>query len=271
MATSTTKTQIEIPATDTLVDVPKRAFVFLNAIGTQPSIRAAMFANSYTDADHTEGWDLLRKAAGGEFSIEHLEIGPSAAAVKALDAADEVLLHRAHAVLVRGFASQVEFLFQDLAPTQGPAAVLGVLKFLDRLDVLEKGRKGSEADDKKAVDALATRGIDAAERARLRKLVDEAQKAGPVPAPDPNAVQSDEEHEKNLAALYAWYASWTEIAQAVITNRRDRILLGIAKRRKSERVTAPSPVPAPAAASTTESESTGKVQSIGRKRAETAA
>lgn len=233
MATSTTVTSIEVPTTATLVDVPRRAFAFLNAIGTQPGIYQLLCTAGYTEAEHGEGWRRLQKASGGQFLSAPLLAGRANDAIRELDDQDESLLHRAHAALVNRFSAQAEFVFSDLAPTQGPAAVLGVVTFLDRLDALEAGRDGTSDDDKKAIAFLATRGIDASERKRLRDLVALAQSAPPLPAPIPNMIQSNTEHEKALAELYVWYAEWVEIARVVVSRRADQIMLGIARRRSS--------------------------------------
>ena len=98
-------------------------------------------------------------------------------AVRALDEWDELGFHKAHAALTRRFPEQAEFIFNDLTAAQGPGAVLAIMKFLDRLDVLEKGtgRDATHDADLKALELLSARGIDATERARLRDLIAVAQ------------------------------------------------------------------------------------------------
>ena len=220
---------VEIPGTRTLVDTPKRAFTFLRALGKDSRLRSIMKKYAYTQDDHLEGWRLLFKASGSE-SEQIVSESPAATAIRELDAWDEAGFHTAHAALARRFPSQAEFVFHELAPTQGPAAVLGVKKFLDRLDVLEKGDGRSETHDadQKAIETLAARGFDAGERARLRTLVEIAQ-SEPSHPPAPSAADS---HQEDLAALHAWYMEWTEVARAVVSARADRITLGVSRRKK---------------------------------------
>jgi hypothetical protein len=54
-----------------------------------------------------------------------------------------------------------------------------------------------------------------------------------------NACELEATRTKGLAALYAWYSEWTEIAREVVTKGADKIVLGIAKRRASETATTP--------------------------------
>jgi hypothetical protein len=227
MAPSIHVTNPEAPGARTLADASKRAFTFLRTLGTNTAIRALMNEHGYTQDDHLEGWRLLFAASGS--GSDSLVKAPAAIAIRELDAWDEAGFHKAHAALGRRFPDQAAFVFEDLAPTQGPTAVIGVKKFLDRLDALEKGdgRDATRTVDLEAIAALAKRGFDQAERARLRALVETAQTdpaAAKAPLPTPS-------REEDQLALYAWYQEWVEVARAVVTLRSDRILLGIARRK----------------------------------------
>lgn len=250
---------VEIPGEHTLSRVPMRAFTFLATLGTQLSIRATMKAHGYTQEDHLEGWRLLLKVTGSGSDLgQSVGAVASAEAMRELDSWDEVGLHTAHAALARRFPAQAAFLFDDLAPTQGRAAVLGVAKFLDRLDVLEKGdgRTATHDEDKKAVDLLASRGFTAEERTRLRALVDAAQSEPEIPQALVTAEARAEAEQKDLEALYAWYAEWTEIAHAVIDRRADLIALGLAKRKAGSDDGTDTGTTAPAVTTTSPSAST---------------
>lgn len=234
MATST-KSSIDVsPAT--LNDIPRRAFAFLNTLGTQISVRATLNDHGYTEEDHTEGWRLLHQASGSSSVTAATNVAPAAAAIRELDGSDEVIFHKAHAALTRKFPEQADFVFADLAPSAGPTAVLGVVKFLDRLDVLEKGdaRPETKDVDKAAIDTLTARGVGPDERARLRKLTELAQSSPIIPSlTSAKTAEAEAAHMNDLKELYAWYAQWTEVARAVVTRRADLILLGMARRKRT--------------------------------------
>lgn len=255
MATSNVL-NIEIPGPQTLNDVPKRAFAFLHALGTSLNVRAIMKSHGYTQEDHLEGWRLLTKTSGPNGNLGGMRVATSDA-IAELDAWDEIGFRKAYATLARRFPDQAKLVFDDLAASQGPSCVVGIVKFLDRLDILEKGpgRTATQDTDKQALELLAKRGIDTAERARLRALVDAAQAEPELPLGAKTVDELNETRTRDLVALYAWYTEWAEIARAVISRRNERIALGIAKRRKSDRSqnaetegtvgTAPAPTAAP--------------------------
>ncbi len=233
MAASFTS-QTVVPQIQTLNETPKRVLAFLTALGTQFTLRALMKSHGYTQDDHLEGWRLLIKASGsGPEGFAPLRAA-AADAIAELDAWDEVGFHKAHAALRRRHPVQAAFVFNDLAPSQGREAVLGVIRFLDRLDALENdpNRAGTRDEDKKALESLAQRGFDATERARLRDLVELAQ-SEPEISVDPNSAAAT--RVKDLADLYAWYAEWTEVARAVVPRRADRLAIGIARKKRSSR------------------------------------
>jgi hypothetical protein len=226
----------DLPSAHTLNEVPTRAFVFIHALGTNTDIRKRMNAHGYTQEDHLEGWRLLEQVSNIRKAGSALAHVAATDALTELDQWDELGFHKAHAALVYRFPVQAQFVFEDLAPTQGPAAILGVITFLDRLDQLESGvgRDATKDADKQALELLAKRGIDGAERARLRALVTVAQSEPQTPAQVTTAKEIVDARTTSLGALYAWYSEWTEIAREVITKRADRISLGIAKRRTAE-------------------------------------
>ena len=114
---------------------------------------------------------------------------------------DEPHFARFSTTLRRHFPSAAEYVFRDLAASTGPAAVAGVATLLQRLNALESGRDKDRAatkkEDKKAVELLATRRFDKAERARLEKLVEVA--LGPTAPLD--ATPEDEGAERRAALV----------------------------------------------------------------------
>lgn len=84
----------------TLAEIPRRAFAFINTLGSQVSIRAVLNAHGYTEADHEEGWRLLVKASSSPRAVLAYSSAPAAAAVEELDETDELLFHKAHAAIV---------------------------------------------------------------------------------------------------------------------------------------------------------------------------
>lgn len=129
-----------------------------------------------------------------------------------------------------------------LSASKGPLAVLGISTFLDRLDALEKApeREATRAADHAALATLERRGIDPEERARLRGLVERAQRMTSLPPEDPEEGAEDRNVERRLRQLRVWFEEWSSIARAVVDRRDDLIRLGLARRRTAAR-TAPAP------------------------------
>ncbi|WP_129351142.1 hypothetical protein [Sorangium cellulosum] len=169
------------PSRQVLAEVPGRALRFLSAAGKSRQIRALLRERGYTDEEHRDGWDRLHRASGfgiGEpDEVEDAEVGR---AITELDAWDEPYVRLIRAALQRRHPAQEKFVFDNLAPQVGAAAVVSVKTLLDRLDALEKSpaRKATRKEDHAALETLAKRGITKQERSRLRQLVDTASGAG---------------------------------------------------------------------------------------------
>ena len=224
---------------DTILDeTPARALKFLGAASTNRAIRAVLAKRGYTQADHDRGWQLTLEAAGYRRPAPVVLDSPAAvSAIAAIDAWDEPNFRVARAALAGDFPEQHAFVFQDLAPQTGVAAVASVTTFLDRLDALENGkdRKATRKTDHAALAKLSSRGIDDAERARMRKLLGTAR--GPsaeVPAdaePVPEAGVDETEQREAKLALRRWYVEWREVARADIKRKDHLIQLGMAERK----------------------------------------
>lgn len=237
-----------------LEDTPSRVLQFLGGVGTSPLIRGALGNFGYTAKDHEEGWTLLHHASG--YHVEAPEPPadrPAADAIAELDAWDEPNFRLAQAALSRRYPEQEEFVFAGLQAAAGPAAVLSVKTFLDRLDALQgsiAGRdhkvKAVKLADAAALKTLSARGITDSERTRLRKLIAAAERGEP-PTQAPADDKSDADaRQEALSALRAWFDEWSETARVVIKRRDQLIRLGLAQRRSGTGKEEPEPTPAAA-------------------------
>lgn len=234
------------PPSDTVLDeTPGRALKLLGAIGTNPYVRAALAKRGYTEATHEQGWTLLLAAGGYRQPTSALPEadGEAVAALAEIDAWDEPNFRVARAALGTS-PEQLAFVFEGLDAASGPGAIVSVSMFLDRLDALRtgKGRAGSKKEDHAALDKLAERGISEVECKRLRKLVETAKRGiseahATAPAEPPKNVA---QRRAAKAALYAFFAEWSEIARADIKRRDHLIQLGLAKRKSPKRDPKPS-------------------------------
>lgn len=227
----------EIPSRQVLEGVSERAFKFFMAIARSNVIRAVLAEHGYSKAEHEKGKALLSEVAGFDAPDPSGKDAAVVGAVAELDGCDEKYFRLVHAAVDRNFPEQGAFLFSGgLAATTGAAAVLGWNTMLDRLDALESGkdRKETHKADLAALAAIAKRGLDKKERARLRELVETATVPDSFEAEAPaggaeNGVQSAE------VRLYDWYYEWSETARAVIKRRDHLISLGLAKRKSAEK------------------------------------
>ena len=211
--------------------VADRVFTFLRVFATVPEITSTMAKYAgFKAKDYEEGWQLLcnvsRYTEGGKSSTSDID-----GALRELDEWDDVSFRRARAALHRLHPAQEAFVFQNLEAMHGPQAVVGVRIFLDRLDELESSteRAATKDADHAALATLAERGFDAAERARVRKLVDLA-----MSAPDLEALLASGgvPTQDNLDKLAAWYEDWAETARATIDRKDLLVRLGVSKRRR---------------------------------------
>jgi hypothetical protein len=212
------------PSDSTLARAPERALSFLHGLARSPQIFTLMSARGYTEDDQKEGWALLNAIL--ELPKVKLVTDRSVRdAIVALDNWDEPWMNTARAALRRLHKPQHDAVFQDLAPSTGPAAVLGVKLFLDRLNALELGSD----DDRAALDTLARRGLNKDERDRAAALV---QKATSLPNHNNHeelATLADDQRVK-LKALHDWWTDWSQVARTHIKRRNYLITLGLAAR-----------------------------------------
>lgn len=216
-------------ARESLEATPVRAIKLLRGIGGSIVIRSILLPLGFTRADLEEGWSLLRDACSlGAGYEEEPNSAEAADAVRVLDAWDEQALVLVGATLTHRYPRQAGFLLAGLAPHEGPEAIVGVAKLLDRLDALENDphREESRDDDHAALDLLAKRGITKDERGRLRALVRIVQRSAGVVDTDSRTAEGND--LARLVRLRAWYDEWSQICRVAV--RRPELLrrLGLA-------------------------------------------
>jgi len=238
---ATKKNAVVSDVTQQVLDrTPVRVTKFMQGTHYKP-IRAMLQKGGFREKDFDQGLKLLRNALaynkdGDESSSVFAPMADEVAdAIKELDGWDESGYRRARAALGRLHPEQCTFVFEGLTASTGMQAALGVMTFLDRLDAFESSpeRKSTRKEDHAALETLATRGIDAAERARLRKLT---KVVATSPDLDLDGVAEEEEkreaaRQKALVALRAWFMDWSETARSVIPRRDYLIRLGLANRK----------------------------------------
>lgn len=235
--TTTATDQDVLYAMATLEATPSRVVRFLGAVGTSVSIRTILHRHGYGRADHEEGWQLLRACCSDPDAVwpDDMDEGAQDALIE-LDAWDEKGFAIVTATLTHKYPAQARFLLTGIGPSEGAAAIDGVRELLDRIDKLEAGNATDEPeDDKRAVQALARRGLGKRERARLRELTGTAEHA--QPAPMSRAITVGDPRFERLLAMRAWYDEWSEIARATITRSDHLVRLGLASRRDEKRPT----------------------------------
>ena len=221
-----------------------RALQFLRAVGTDAAIMEALKQTGFNEAAQKQGWSLVLTAyaATGPAAPSIVE-APLTEATDKVNAWQGSMFVRAHAALRRFHPEQDAFVFTNLEPGAGIAAVPAVSTFLDRLDALDSGaeRKSTRKADHAALETLAERGITKEERKSMRDLVKwvESNQAQPL------ATHAQSPREAALIGVYDWVQDWTDCARTVITRRDQLIRLGIGKRRQRKQDVAPNPTPAP--------------------------
>ncbi|WP_438024321.1 hypothetical protein [Sorangium sp. So ce233] len=237
---------------EVLEATPERATKFLTGMGAVAAIRTLMADAGMTDDDILEGRTLLLDVLAAPRKVGAAPDTDDARAQRAatteLDQWDEPNFARHGASLRRRFPDVHAYVFKDLSPSTGTAAVQGVATFLARIDALESGadpdRAATKQSDKKAVAFLATRGLDKAERKRLKGLVDVA--LGPTSVlPAATEVPETARRREALARLRGWFDEWSTTARVVVKKRGYLIRLGLANRKAPQRK-APAAPAAPA-------------------------
>jgi len=212
----------------------RRMFTFINGVSLNPSIRHDLARKGYTPAVHAEGIRLVAAVIADQKDRDSMPIDqPAIDATKELAVWNTSDMRRLQAALAHMHPEQEKFVFNGLSESSGIEGVVVVATLLDRIDALEssKARESTRDADKKAVETLASRGLDAAERARLRELVKVAEAGATELAAEDPSVKA---RLANLVAACDWYRDWTETARTTFKLRADLIHIGLARRQKRE-------------------------------------
>jgi hypothetical protein len=198
----------------------ERVIKFLIAL-RNPRIVAVLSQYHFTQADLDEGWDLLRKITRTRLDVvpEGAPIDPDA--LRVLDEWENKWFAIAQATLKRRAPKVYDWVFRNLAQTEGLAVIVSVGTFVERWEQLDKAEKdgGLGAEGKEAKKLLDTRGLTkemiGEAKALLKKL---GQVDGPLPDLEKTAAD-DEAFEEAEKALWAWYLEWSKIARTTIKQR----------------------------------------------------
>lgn len=212
---------------------PTRALTFLRAVGSVREIRQLLGTIGYTVADHHEGWRYLLTSSGYDAKErEPLEDAGSRDAVAALDDWDEAGLRIVRLSLERRYPVIAKRLLTGLSASRGAAAISGVRELLDRLDALEARTDG---DSIAATKLLGKRGLNRAERIRLRALVGLAERSRQGGHQRAAVARREQERRARQSAaleqLHAWVSEWAGIARVLLRRRDYRTRLGLTERR----------------------------------------
>jgi hypothetical protein len=215
----------------TLEQTPTRLMTLLRGIGTIRPVRDVLRPLGYTPDEHARGWGLLHRCSGfveGE-SADDTDVADTIAEI---DAWDEPTFTIAEAALRHRHPAQHAFVFRDLKPSRGVAAVVGAHTFLSRLDALESApeRAATRAADHAALATLAARGVTPEERTRVWAMVHDAERLTDDAAPDSRELSAAEQQGR-LREARAFYEEWSTIARTLVTRRDLLIRLGLAQRK----------------------------------------
>jgi hypothetical protein len=236
------------PHRSTLERAAVRALTFLLGVGRAPVIRGLLETRGYTAAEHAQGWKLLRAV---DPTVAANDAPPDASdpafrdAVARLDAWDNQNLPILDLALRRREPAVHGFLFAGgLAPADGAESVRVVATFFDRIDTIASIAEGEADNDtditpkqaKGALTLLASRGVDAAERAAVQRWLDLAQRGA-----DPIAPTVDADDDDALVALHEWVTEWSLVARKVVTRKAHLIALGLAEKKPAKPKAPPQP------------------------------
>jgi hypothetical protein len=227
----------------------ERGGKFFKTVARNPVVRGTLLARGLTDDELVRGWQLYSDLHGfgaqAQARPATKETG-AAQAINAIDAWDAPAYSATHAVLDTRYPKVAAFVFENLEAETGVAAVAGVQRFLDRIDLLRDGKapKIESEQGRAAVELLATRRIvDTTKEAELRQLIETARLGA---RPDEVIVPPEmDPRRRDVAEAYIqWLNEWREVARVAVARRDYRISLGLAQRRQSaEEPEEPAPAP----------------------------
>jgi hypothetical protein len=225
-----------LPSAATLARLPERVLHLINGLGKLPNLASAMEAAGFTGDEAALGFSLLDRATN---PAARAVVAPATngarvtAALQTLAGEGMAYVRCVHGTLARHVSGVLSSVFAEVDPEQAP--VLLVHRVLTALGALDTDPRPEAAT---AVALLERRGLGAARRAELAALVRvaTAQTLAPVPGPALDVEARRAARDQALIDLYRWYAEWAEMARALARNRRELIVIGLARPRARKAV-----------------------------------
>lgn len=188
-----------------------------------PRSLALLASRGFGQSDLDEGWKLLRNLAKVSFDAPPPKKADPKLIVE-LDEWENTWFPVADATLSRRFPAVHADVFRNLSQTEGPAVVVSVGTFVERLTGLRDGA----GERQQAAELLAARGLDEGTLAKASALLVKLGK------PETHESPPDLEAQREGAAaaeeeLWSWYREWSQLARGVITDRRLLRELGFLK------------------------------------------
>lgn len=212
-------------------------------VGIQsPDVLRRARREGYSDAEHREGWRLLKLAAGENRSLDHAfaeiaaeaEATPSLGLLQQLDDFENTWFPRTRAIIRRVVPAEhrekfeAAFFHQLAQQPLGPAVVESVRTFVNRVEGLEKSQQPGAA---KVRETLSSRGLDARRVAHIKDLLAQVEE-GRAERPsgvriDPKAVaRAQAEQREAFEALRAWFHDWATTLRPLF-GLREQYALGL--------------------------------------------
>jgi hypothetical protein len=218
----------------------ERGGKFFRTVGRNAIVRATLRVRGLDDDELARGWALYSELLGfGPTATisSAQDTTAAAAALNELDAWDAPAYAAVHAVLDARYPKVSAFLFHDLQAATGPAAAVGVERFLDRVDALREG-KADNVNAKEGRAAVALLGVrkilDDERTTHLRALLDTVRKGA---QPHEAITREEDPRRAEVARQYvAWLHEWREVARSAIGRRDYRVALGLAQNKRSAEV-----------------------------------
>jgi hypothetical protein len=199
-----------------LSDKAERVLRFLLGLRNR-KIASALAGRGFTKSELEEGLTLLRAVA--TVSLAQLPPMPTdPAVINALDAWENEWFPVADASLSRHYPAVRDKLFLNLSQTEGPAVIVSVGTFVDRLATLTRAEGGYGADGKEARKLLNRRGLNETVIDRAKTLLGQVKEIESMPEPM-DIEQHRAETAEAEAAMWGWYLEWSQIARSVIKDR----------------------------------------------------
>ncbi len=184
-------------------------------------VQAALARYGLTQEHVTRGHQLLRAATLATLTPRSL---PKNKSTKLLDEFENLWFPIVRATLANNLPDIGEWLFANLAQTEGLDVVTSVGAFVQRLELLASGDSPFEGRGVDAVALLAERSFDDQVLSDVREILDGLSDFEPSTE---SSVEADVETAET--EMWSWYLEWSTIARTVIKERSLLRALGFLK------------------------------------------